>query len=95
MRRVQIEEGLWVRFRTRDASFAEGVEMGALAAAMAMAVPEFRRTISARSLEHARELAGRLGYRVLPIAEGPAGTIEVTFTTRNRKPDLRIVGSRA
>jgi hypothetical protein len=93
MRRIQIEEGLWIRFPKRDAAFAEGVEIGALAACMAMALPEFRRTISADAFEQARALAGKLGYRAVPGNDGPFQTMDVTFTTRRERPKLRLVCS--
>jgi hypothetical protein len=93
MRRIQIEERLWVRFPARDGSFLEGVEIGALAAHLATAVPEFRRTMSASAFKQAKALAAKFGYRALAGNDADAGTVEVVFTTRRRKPQLRLVSS--
>ena len=95
MRRIQIEEGLWIRFPARDGAFAEGVEIGALAVHMAMAVTEFRRTISGDAFDQAKALAAKFGYRDVAVGDATAGTLEVTFTTRRRKPQLRLVSSNA
>ena len=92
MRRIQIEERLWIRFPARDGSFLEGVEIGALAAQLATAVPEVRRTMSATAFRQAKTLAAKFGYRAV-AGEDDSGTVEVIFTTRRRKPQLRLVSS--
>jgi hypothetical protein len=93
MRSIQIEEKLWVRFPARNGSFLEGVEIGALAAHLATAVPELRRTISAAAFEQAKALAAKFGYRALAGNDAGTGMLEVTFTTRRRKPQLRLISS--
>jgi hypothetical protein len=93
VRQINIEEGLQISFPGRDASFCEGVEIGMLAALMAMGQPEIVRPIAAVTLEQAGVLARKLGYHV---AEAEVHGDTVTLVLRNHRPSpkLRLISSR-
>src|SRR5215213_7183778 len=98
---IQIAEGLRVRFPSRSADFAQGVEIGVLTALLDIGLVEFNRTISVEARQQAITLADALGYAV---TEGPVTDGLVTFTFRQKgytvapekkQPDfLRLVHSR-
>jgi hypothetical protein len=90
MRRITIADGLTLRFPHRDASFGEGVEIGALAALMATGTPEISRWIGGANLEQAYALAEALGYRLFET-ERREDAVAVLLTPRRRRPALRLV----
>ena len=75
---IQIAEGFRVRFPSRSAEFAEGVEIGVLTTLLDMGLVEFNRVISVTARQQAVTLADALGYSV---TEGPVtdGLVSVTF----------------
>jgi hypothetical protein len=91
MRHIEIGEGLRIRFPERGAEFDEGVEIGMVAALMEADLREFRRTVAATTVPQARELAARLGYRLLE-GESEAGRTELLFRSGRVRPQLRVVG---
>jgi hypothetical protein len=90
MRHIHIEPGLRLRFAGRDEAFNEGVEIGLLAAHMAVRVGEFTATLASTTLGQARALAEGLNYRVHVVADDGTWT-EVMFLTGSRRPKLRLV----
>ena len=93
MRRIQIEDGLCVRFPGRGEEFNEGVEIGIIAVLMSSGQRGFTHWISGANLEQARSLAERMGYR---MTEGDAdgGLREAIFRTGSARPKLTLVHSR-
>ncbi len=92
MRSIEIEDGLNVRFPRRSADFTEGVEIGILAALMALRHPFVARDIATTNLIQARLLAEKLGYRL--TEEDSAGEMtRVTLTRQDIRPRLRLVSS--
>lgn len=96
MRRIDVSDGLRVRFPSRGEEFDQGVEIGVIAALMSMELADFSRWISTSSVGQARTLADKLGYRVI---EGSTeeGWAQVTFrfgrTGRGARPSLKLVHS--
>jgi hypothetical protein len=92
MRHIMLGDGLRLRFPGRSSDFDDGVEIGALAAAMDLGQREFSRWISPDNVDQARALAGQLGYYVV---EGPTetGAVEVTFRSKSARPALKLVHS--
>ncbi len=95
MPKIEIEDGLTLRFPGRDASFHEGVEIGMLATLMATGQPEIVRTISAAALEQAQALAGGLGYRAGDVRPLGADRLSLTLVRRGCRPRLRVVATGA
>jgi hypothetical protein len=75
---IQIAEGFRVRFPSRSAEFAEGVEIGVLTTLLDMGLVEFNRVISVAARRQAIALADALGYSG---TEGPVteGLVSITF----------------
>lgn len=90
MRRITIEDGLTLRFPGREASFGEGVEIGVLAALMAMGREEIARAIAPSNVEQARALAEALGYRLIEVERSPEG-IEILLKRASARPRLRVI----
>ncbi len=61
---IQIAEGFRLRFPSRSAEFAEGVEIGVLTTLLDMGLVEFNRVISVAARQQAISLADALGYSV-------------------------------
>ncbi len=74
----QIAEGFRLRFPSRSAEFAEGVEIGVLTTLLDMGLVEFNRVISVTARQQAISLADALGYSV---TEGPVtdGLVSIMF----------------
>lgn len=92
VRSIEIEDGLSLRFPRRSADFAEGVEIGILAAFMALRHPFVARDIATASLIQARVLAESLGYR-LTEEETSGELTRITLTRHDIRPRLRLVSS--
>lgn len=90
MRKITIEEGLTLRFPARDASFSEGVEIGMLAALMALGFADIARPIAPGSVEQARALAEGFGYRLIETGRGDE-SVSVLLTRRAARPSLRVI----
>jgi hypothetical protein len=92
VRRIQVEEGLTLRFPGRDDSFDEGVEIGILAVLLSFGGRGFTHVLSQRTLEQAREMAQNMGYR---LTEGPhrGELVEVILRSSRDRPKLRLVDS--
>src|SRR5918998_2228414 len=98
---IQITEGFRVRFPSRSAEFAEGVEIGVLTTLLDMGLVEFNRVISVAARQQAISLADALGYSV---TEGPVtdGLVSITFCQKGytaapekKRPSfLKLVHSR-
>ncbi|KAB0677168.1 hypothetical protein [Aureimonas leprariae] len=93
MRSIELEQGLKVRFPGQDASFADGVEIGVLAALMTAKHPEFDREIALGNLEQARALGRKLGYHLADQELAAVDRVRVTFRARSLAPKLRLVAS--
>ena len=92
MRAIEVESGLTLRFPKRGPEFADGVEIGVLAALMALEQPVVSRTIATGNIEQARVLAENLGYRLVNTQlEGQ--TARITLNKRGVRPTLRVVTS--
>lgn len=92
MRQISIEDGLKISFPGRDASFSEGVEVGMLAALMALGQREITRTIAPETLEQATVLARKLGYHVSSV-EPSGDTVLLVLCNHAPRPKLRLVCS--
>ena len=93
MRHIHLEEGLRIRFPARSDEFALGVEVGAVAAAMALATRDFGRRIAFANLEQIRDLAAGFGYR-LTVDAVDETWCDVSFMTGRLRPALTLVHSR-
>ena len=89
MRHIQVDEGLRLRFPGRSDEFDDGVEIGVVAALMAIGNP-FTRPVTARNLDQIRVMADRLNYS---LAASPDGG-ETTFTLGRSRSVLRLVHTR-
>lgn len=88
MRRIDVSDGLRVRFPSRGEEFDQGVEVGVIAALMSMELADFSRWISPHSVGQVRNLADKLGYRIIEgRAEGEWA--EVTFQFGRARPAAR------
>lgn len=92
MRHIHIAEGLTLRFPNRGDDFAEGVEIGALAALLATGGVSFDQWISKGALEQARSLAEGMGYRFV-VAEADGDHLRISLQTGRMRPALKVVGS--
>lgn len=94
MRRIEIVEGLSIRFPNRSEEFLEGFEIGLVAAALAFSPARHVVDISEAAVTQAADLARNLGYRVV---EGPAaeGRIALTLIRADVRPSLRVVARTA
>jgi hypothetical protein len=90
MRHIHLEDQLRIRFPGRSADFDEGVEVGMIAALMALKVPNVSRWIAASTGSQIRSLAEKFGYRVI-IDEDGADWWHVTLTNAKARPQLRVV----
>ena len=89
VRKIEIDEGLRLRFPGRDAEFHDGVEIGTVAALMAVVGGDFRRVVAADNVEQVRALAEKLGYHLtIPSREGESR--EVSFSTATPRPKLSL-----
>ena len=92
MRHIHVEDGLRLRFTGRSEEFDDGVEIGLLAAKLALGPPEFTQLIANRTLEQAQSLALKMGYR-FHIVWADEDWTEVIFLTGCRRPKLTLVHS--
>jgi hypothetical protein len=94
VRRIHVEHGLSLRFPGRDEEFNEGVEIGILAALMSWGQPGFTHWVSSATLEQARAVAAKMGYR---LTEGATdGELsEIILRTGRSRPTLTLVHSAA
>lgn len=90
MRRIEIEDGLTVRFPGREGEFADGVEIGVLAALMGMGVPVIARAVALSNIEQARALAEKLGYRLV-VRPACGETVRVELRRLGVRPQLKVV----
>jgi hypothetical protein len=93
VRRIQVEDGLALRFPGRGEEFNEGVEIGILAAMMSSGQRGFTQWMSTDNIEQARAIAEKLGYH-LTTGEVDGILTEVTFRTGRARPTLTLVHSR-
>jgi hypothetical protein len=93
MRHIHLEDGLRLRFPSRNSDFDEGVEIGMLAALMSLGQSEIKRRVAAHSVEQVSCLAGKLGYHLAAKAED-AEWVDLTIRAGRARPVLRIVHSR-
>ena len=77
MRSVHVADGLKLRFPGRGEEFAEGAEIGVLAALMSLPLQEFSRPVSTKNIDQVRCLAAKLGFAISEseAAEGPQWTL--------------------
>jgi len=93
MRKIELVEGLRVRFPGRSSEFDEGVEIGVLAALMSIGERAFSRRVAVNSAAQARSVAEALGYTVA-LEDTDGGWVELSFSYGKPKPVLRLVHSR-
>ena len=89
---IHLDDGLVVRFPGRNQEFAEGVEVGMLAALMDQGAYELQRWIRVSNLEQIRALAGKFGYRLMQ-GERSGTLTRVTLSQGRVRPRLRVVRS--
>jgi hypothetical protein len=90
MRRIEIMDGLSVRFPNRSDEFVEGVEIGLLAAALAARPARHAADVTPRSVAQAEAFARSLGYRVVTGPE-TAGLVALTCMREDVKPSFKLV----
>ena len=90
MRHIHVEDGLRLRFPGREEAFNEGIEVGLALASMAAGRREFTLHIASTTLDQARALASKMGYRVHVIQQDETSA-EVMFLTGSREPKLKLV----
>ncbi|KQT85377.1 hypothetical protein [Aurantimonas sp. Leaf443] len=90
MRHIEIAEGLRIRFPARGPDFDDGIEVGMLAALMALGGPVVERGVSPAAAEQAAILAGKLGYHVADERRDGALTY-ITLRKGRARPRLSIV----
>jgi hypothetical protein len=95
MRHIHLAEGMRLRFPNRSEDFDQGVEIGMIAVLMELGTREFVRSISSGSLEQARSLAQRMGYRLIEGEPEEGGAVTVILRTGSARPTLRLVHSQA
>lgn len=92
MHSIHLSDELKVTFPERPAEFDVGVEVGAVAALMAMPVHQFTRRLSEEGLRAGRSLAATLGYRCSHVADGTGNLgqpmFAVTFLREPPKPTV-------
>lgn len=93
MRKVEVVEGLRLRFPGRAADFDDGVEVGIAAALMAIRGQTFSHRLSPGSLDQVRPLAVELGYRLVVDSSGE-GWCDVSFRRGPERPRLVLAHSR-
>ena len=96
MRRIDVSDGLKVRFPSRGEEFDQGVEVGVIAALMSLELSDFSRWISPHSIGQIRNLADKLGYRVIEgAAEGEWAqvTFQLGIGRPAPRPRLKLVHS--
>lgn len=87
---IHLDDGLVVRFPGRNQDFAEGVEVGMLAALMDQGACELQRWIRVSNVDQVRTLADRFGYRL--VQGERSGTLtRVTLSQGRVRPRLRVV----
>jgi hypothetical protein len=91
VRDIHLEQDLKLRFPGRPVEFDEGVEVGMVAALMALGGGPFSRRLSPSSLEQVRAVAGKLGYHIVATLGDDAA--EVTFKPGSERPKLALVHS--
>lgn len=91
MRRIEIADGLSIRFPNRSEEFIEGVEIGLLAAALATKPARHAADLTPRSVTQAEAFARSLGYRVVRGPETAEGLVALTCLREDVKPSFRIV----
>jgi hypothetical protein len=89
-RHVHLEDDCTLRFPGRSDEFAEGVEVGILAAQMDLGLAPLARSVGTANVEQVRSLARRLGYRVL-VGTCEAGWTRLELYRATDRPALRIV----
>lgn len=87
---VEVEEGLSLHFAGRSIEFAQGVEIGLLAADLAAGRDYVVRLMSEGSIEQAEKLIAGFGYRVL-ARRSDNGRVELSCTNQAFRPRLSIV----
>ena len=92
MRSIEVADGVTVRFPSRSEEFDQGVEIGALAAALALGPPEHWQRLAPGNSEQARALAEAMGFRMLD-PKPDAQDAEIVFVRVGRRPALRLVHS--
>ena len=90
MRQIHVEEGLTLRFPNRDENFNEGVEIGILAVLLSYGGRGFTHYVSSGTVEQAREMAVKMGYR---LTEGATSgdLVEVIFRGSRERPKLTLI----
>jgi hypothetical protein len=90
VRKIEIEQDLRVRFPGRGPEFDDGVEVGIIAAHLALGVRRVERQVSASVLAQLESLARAMSYRV--VVTGTAGeALDVAIERVDARPALRIV----
>lgn len=94
MRRIEIADGLSIRFPNRSDEFVEGVEIGLLAAALAAHPARHAADLTPGSVAQAEAFARSLGYRVV---RGPetGGLVALTCLRQDVKPNFKVVTAAA
>jgi hypothetical protein len=92
MRRIEIADGLSVRFPRRSDDFVESVEIGLLAAALAVSPVSHAMELSPVTVAQATAFARSLGYRVVAGTEDE-GRVSVTFLRPDARPQFRLIAA--
>lgn len=89
MRKIEVIDGVSIRFPAREPEFDLGVEIGILATLMAIGQRGIERRVSAACLEQLRLLAERFRYVVTATPTGE--DFDVALRPMALRPQLRLV----
>jgi hypothetical protein len=89
-RKIHLDDDCTLRFPGRSEDFADGVEVGILAAQMDLGIAPLVRRVGVDNIEQVRVIASRLGYR-LTIAETDEEAVTINLQREGARPRLRLV----
>lgn len=90
MRKIEILDGVRLRFPGRDAEFDIGLEVGVVCVLIALGESLIQRELSSAAVEQLRPIAERYRYALVATATGE-GMMSVSLLHWSRRPLLRIV----
>lgn len=90
MKKIEVVEGLRVRFLGRSPEFDEGIEVGLILARMAGGERLIEARVSSDVVEQLTSLSRHLCYRVSK-RDTSGGAVEVVLESTATRPKLRLV----
>lgn len=90
MRKIEIVDGVRVRFPHANAEFDLGLEVGAISVLMAQGLPLIQKELSLAASEHLRPLAEKFRYTLVATPGADDDMVSVSLIQWSR-PLLRLV----